>query len=110
VRKHKHAAEKATEENNIRFVVECTTLRLGALQLDGMFCKKQPSGALASLHLIIRSHIPLPSALQEGIIGQRKAVVQTTKTHATLEFQTTTPFPVQPAMECFGEHLGEWVV
>ena len=76
-----------------RFVLEMELSQLGEMQMDGLV---QRSGQNLQFDLMIRSHHPLPSALQTDIQDIFQSTAELTGYRGQIMFQAIKSFPVNP--------------
>ncbi|HUK60726.1 MAG TPA: hypothetical protein VLV50_15955 [Stellaceae bacterium] len=78
-----------------RFIVEAELSRLGALQLDGLVRGNR-------LDLVLRSHAPLPQAIQEEAGALFRRASAAAGYHGDVVFATASAFAVDPMTELRG--------
>ena len=87
-RRRKQEAKRKKDES-ARFVVECEHSEHGAIQLDGLMHEKK-------LDLIVRSHEPLPAAMEHDILVLFGETCMGLDLAGQLFFQAVPSFPVNP--------------
>lgn len=101
--KDKARQDRRQASGDARFILEADLSRLGALQLDGFVRRRE--GAL-DFDLIIRSHAPLPEAMQREILAIYTKTGELAGYKGHMSFQSGREFPVHPMTEVFAQGSG----